>query len=558
MNKSCKDRLFIDLGANKGQSILLYSKLFPEYNNLTDVITIEPTNDPKILKELEFNISTLSREFKSINFINAAVSTSNKPLIFFDGLDEASTSLLDKVRLIGWYKLYFRKLKSLIKFFIQSKNKLHYDKSIYFRRRLVNTVDILELLSNNSSNQFVDLKLDVEGSEYDLINYVYKNYAKKINSLYIEIHGLKAGFTHINDINLLSKARKISHNVYSWDAVSDDISNIRTFYLSDLVKQRTNHIKRYIFNNKLKYFYYFIYDKLISLPLIRNSFHSRKYQAHERLYISNQLSHSTVRYCLHNTPERILIRNNPSINIKDNKTSLNCYNRLCDTLNNHFSDQSNQQLDVYYKIALSNSSRLLHSNQSSILNSEIYRFIVNPLVAFPEIIDLLVSPCFRNLFSTDHESLRIAGINLRYSSPSSAETHTTAFHRDYNSYYTVKLFIPLTEVVSPFLEYIPATELVSTGDVHFAPRHFKEKQLPTYIQRLRKAYSSTDISSLRFIPSTCIHREKPSSESKITLIVTYLSHPDNGYQLVKSRRSDMQKYLKDSWAEDHLSFLELI
>ena len=49
MNKSCKDRLFIDLGANKGQSILLYSKLFPEYNNLTDVITIEPTNDPKTI-----------------------------------------------------------------------------------------------------------------------------------------------------------------------------------------------------------------------------------------------------------------------------------------------------------------------------------------------------------------------------------------------------------------------------------------------------------------------------------------------------------------------------
>ena len=70
--------------------------------------------------------------------------------------------------------------------------------------------------------------------------------------------------------------------------------------------------------------------------------------------------------------------------------------------------------------------------------------------------------------------------------------------------------------------------------------------------------SNADISSLRFIPSTCIHREKPSSESKITLIVTYLSHPDNGYQLVKSRRSDMQKHLKDSWAEDHLSFLELI
>ena len=73
-----------------------------------------------------------------------------------------------------------------------------------------------------------------------------------------------------------------------------------------------------------------------------------------------------------------------------------------------------------------------------------------------------------------------------------------------------------------------------------------------------KAYSSTDLSCLRFIPSTCIHREKPSPESKITLIVTYLSHPDNGYQLVKARRSDMKKHLKDSWSEDHLSFLELI
>ena len=75
---------------------------------------------------------------------------------------------------------------------------------------------------------------------------------------------------------------------------------------------------------------------------------------------------------------------------------------------------------------------------------------------------------------------------------------------------------------------------------------------------MNKNYSSIDISNLKFIPSNCIHRERPSSESKTTLIVTYLSHPDNGYKLFKARRDDVSNKLIDRWTEDHLSFIELI
>ena len=150
--------------------------------------------------------------------------------------------------------------------------------------------------------------------------------------------------------------------------------------------------------------------------------------------------------------------------------------------------------------------------------------------------------------------MRFAGVNLRLSSPSTVESHTTAFHRDYNSYYTVKLFIPLSEHKRPFLEYFPTTELISTGSLHYAPKHINECDLPKRIRKAKRDYSSTNIQDLRLIPTNCIHREKPYFESKITLIITYSSHQFKN-SLIRVRKADLDKTLTNQWAKMHLGFI---
>ncbi len=560
MEKNKINRLFIDLGANKGQSLYLYSKLFPDLNKNTDVITVEPTNDLQVLGQLKNNIKQLSKDYKSIDFINSAVGINSEPIYFYDGLGQASTTLRSKISLMGFHKLFYRKYKSLIKLFLGLIFPSINSPSIYFRKRLVNKINILDLIPKKSNNTIVDIKADIEGSEYELIDFLYlnRNKIKKINSLYIECHGLKAGFTHLNDIDILNKSRAISSNVYSWDGTNSDTSTIKKIFLSDLVKLRLRHIKRLIFNNKFKRLDYLLIDKLITrVPIINKKFHCRKVQAQQRLYISNQLSNNN-KYDYRNTPERNLIKSQQSINLLDEKESKRCYNHLVHLVNNNIKGDVENIRDCSYRIALSNSNKLIISNQISAFQNEVYRFVIDPLIIFPEIIDLLLSKCFRNIFGINHQDLRLAGINLRYSSPSRSETHTTAFHRDYNSYYTVKLFIPLSETNYPFLEFLPDTELISTSQIHYTPRHIKESLLPKDLRESRRDNSSIDISNLRFIPSTCIHRERPSPESKITLIVTYLSHPDNGYHFFKAKRDVVSNKLIDKWTEDHLSFIDLI
>ena len=528
MQKINGDRLFLDLGANIGESLFLYSKLFAQSTESIDVICVEPTNDVDSLDKLTKNINELSKIYKSIKFLNVAVSSNSELLCFYDGLNGSGFSLITK----------------LITF-------------IFYRRRLVKAINILDLLPSKSDIK-IDIKLDILGSEYELIDYLYENYNNKINSLYIKVNGLKAGFTHLNDINIIEKARVISENVYSWDLESANISKISNIFFSDLVKKRLIHIQTLIFNNKFKRLDDLFIDKFLSLPFLNKRFHCRKRQSRESLYISNALSLNDNKYEFSNTPEKKLIKSSLSINLLEDNVTSNCYYNLLDLVNNNIKNDFKNHRYCSYRIAFNNDKKLLTSNQVSILKNEVYRFVINPLIVFPEIIDLLISPCFKNLFQFDYKDLRLAGINLRYSSPSESEKHTMAFHRDYNSYYTVKLFIPLSKSSYPFLEFFPDTELLNTGQIHYTPRHIKESLLPKNIRKMKKIYSSIDLSNLKFIPSTCIHRELPSPESKITLIVTYLSHPDYGYKMFKARRDDVSNKFIDNWTEDHLSFIELI
>ena len=211
---------------------------------------------------------------------------------------------------------------------------------------------------------------------------------------------------------------------------------------------------------------------------------------------------------------------------------------------------------MIYKVATSTNKILLRSNQKTLLNNELYRFVENPALHFPVILELLTSSEFRNLFERNHPQIRIAGLHLRLSSPSKVQSHTTSFHRDYNGYYTLKLFLPLSEFKTPFLEYIPSTEIITTAIPHYRPNHLRLEHLPARIQNRNKEYSSNDITNLLLIPTNTIHREQPCHETRLNLIITYLSHPDYGSNKPLCALSELKSRKIDDWTNHHLAFFQ--
>jgi len=184
--------------------------------------------------------------------------------------------------------------------------------------------------------------------------------------------------------------------------------------------------------------------------LIRSYFYSEKLKAYDYLSCSRtkkkqHFYSKELHYSFKNSPERILKNKNIRINLIRNSDTFETYRKLANELQIHFLAQgSAKSKEVSYKVAISTSKSLLTTNQKNIINNERYRFVQDPALHFPGILDLLLSSEFHHIFENDHPQIKIAGINLRLSSPSNSEAHTTSFSRDYNGYYTLKVFIPLS------------------------------------------------------------------------------------------------------------------
>ena len=369
------------------------------------------------------------------------------------------------------------------------------------------------------------------------------------------------------DKNILKKFPGNDSSPPSFNDALDNETNIFESLLNDLIsKKLTSYQKNHGLTVKFLKIFYWTFDKFSNLPYLKQRFETHSLESYKYLNISKLLSNQAQKttnrkfYSYQNSPERELISSKLEVNITSAKDTFKCYQSVSKKIQDHFFKPQliRSNSTIYYQVAVKNKQHLIKTKKIEKIKGEIYRFILNPLTHFPEILDLLISSEFQKIFNHKHSRLRLAGINLRLSSPSLVESHTTAFHRDYNSYYTVKLFIPLSEIKFPFLEYIPNTELITIAKPHYSPKHIKSVCLPNRFACLSRAYSSTKLSNLRFIPTTCIHRELASNETKITLIVTFLSHPEFGFNRPKANLYDLNSKIKYEWEADYLSFIEPI
>lgn len=171
-------KIFIDGGARTGESFEIIQRDLPEYSTF-EVILFEPN---PIHKE---PLEALAKE-KNCTFVNGAIWNATGEADFFIAVDiygdQGSTLYSDK------------------------QERLDRENPIK-----VKTYDIVDILSEFTEEDYVVLKLDVEGSEYDILQrLVDTNNLSKVKEYVIEWHD--QFYPNRDRMPLISEIEK--HSIY--------------------------------------------------------------------------------------------------------------------------------------------------------------------------------------------------------------------------------------------------------------------------------------------------------------------------------------------------------
>ena len=102
--------------------------------------------------------------------------------------------------------------------FFKNKNK-HYLKKIVKNPKKENEISMHEILQNVEE---IILKIDIEGSEYDILQDITKN-SKKLISLVIEFHDLQNNLDKIKNFIIENKSLKLIHiHGNNWKDIDSD------------------------------------------------------------------------------------------------------------------------------------------------------------------------------------------------------------------------------------------------------------------------------------------------------------------------------------------------
>jgi FkbM family methyltransferase len=168
--------VFIDCGANVGQSIETFKRYRTDWEQF-EIHSFEA--NPNLKKHFD-KYSTL----KNFNFHSTAVWISDGNIKFY--IDASSTAF-------------------------GSSLNVDKDNVSDSRFELIDSIDISNwIFSNFKQDDFIILKLDIEGSEYDVINHMIDtNSISYINILFVEFHDhkLKNKFKKYDSVMIIQKLK---------------------------------------------------------------------------------------------------------------------------------------------------------------------------------------------------------------------------------------------------------------------------------------------------------------------------------------------------------------
>ena len=174
-------KVFIDGGANKGQSTKKFLSVWPDSDQY-EIFMFEPNSKAPWISG------------KKTNLIRKALWIYDGEIDFYEKQpnSEANTILKEKTNL--------------------SKAK--------FKKHTVKCISLSKwVLDNFTKKDHIVLKLDVEGAEYEIIKDLYNNECLQfIDIIFCEIHGLKCGKSYDESLELIKLCNSINLNIYNWDA----------------------------------------------------------------------------------------------------------------------------------------------------------------------------------------------------------------------------------------------------------------------------------------------------------------------------------------------------
>lgn len=171
-------KIFIDCGANQGQSIENFKKYWMDWNEY-EIHSFEA--NPDLSKYFEkYN------DVKNIHFHPYAVWVENGTVNFYIGKHDGSSIKKNK------------RTGNLSKVPINVKS-----------------IDLSDWIKTNfSKNDYIILKMDIEGSEYDVIPHLLENEVfEYINKFYIEFHNNKVNIPYDVDQSLKEKINKYNTEI---------------------------------------------------------------------------------------------------------------------------------------------------------------------------------------------------------------------------------------------------------------------------------------------------------------------------------------------------------
>lgn len=183
-------KVFIDCGANKGQGLRQFISMF-NIDSSWEVESYEPNPDC----ELEKNIS----EFDFVKAFKKAVWIHDGKISFSKTVSNQRSN--------------FESVGS-------SVNGLNWYDTKYFDQEVIEVecVDITSILNKYSEDDFIVVKLDIEGAEFEVVRRMIGSESiKKIDELYIEWHTCHVeSETEESEKELKSKIESFGVNLHSW------------------------------------------------------------------------------------------------------------------------------------------------------------------------------------------------------------------------------------------------------------------------------------------------------------------------------------------------------
>ena len=186
-------KIFIDCGANKGQSAKAWLKYVPTpQHNEWDIHCFEASK--KLYPTLERKISELLEQFdkseKNIICYNKAVWINDDGVKFHDMGNESSST-------------------------DSKKRGMDADKM-----KLVESINLSDFIQNFDLNDRIILKMDIEGGEYEIVPHLYETGALKYVDIgFFEFHATKIKDMSIEeDFSLLRMFQEEGVKLYHWSA----------------------------------------------------------------------------------------------------------------------------------------------------------------------------------------------------------------------------------------------------------------------------------------------------------------------------------------------------